>query len=143
MMFVSETLAIDSPYRTAWEFLQDQMERLKVRLVLLARRRRRGHVRHPLEAFKGLVVSEEEVDGLLDELIESNEPNGTQDDGKSVRRIDEHVSRRLDASGHDPIDLPLRRLARLFQLTAFEMDTLLVCLAPEIDRRYEKVYGYL
>jgi SpoVK/Ycf46/Vps4 family AAA+-type ATPase len=143
MMFVSETVAIDAPYRSAWEFLQDQLERLNVRLALLARRRRRARVRHPLEAFKGLVVSEEEVVGLLDELIESGDDNGAQDDDESVRRIDDDVSRRIDASRRDPIDRPLARLARLFHLTAFEMDTLLVCVAPEIDRRYEKVYGYL
>ena len=39
--------------------------------------------------------------------------------------------------------LSLPYLAQLFQLTAFEEHCLLVCLAPELDRKYEKLYAYL
>jgi AAA+ superfamily predicted ATPase len=37
----------------------------------------------------------------------------------------------------------LDTLSRLFQLSAFEADCLLICLAPEIDSRYERLYAYL
>jgi AAA+ superfamily predicted ATPase len=39
--------------------------------------------------------------------------------------------------------LRLARLAWIFQLSDFEERCILLCLAPEIDRRYEKLYGYL
>jgi SpoVK/Ycf46/Vps4 family AAA+-type ATPase len=38
--------------------------------------------------------------------------------------------------------LPLPRLTRLFDLKPFEIRVLLVCLAPELDLRYETLYAY-
>ena len=40
-------------------------------------------------------------------------------------------------------ELRLARLATLFGLTRFDLDVVLACLAPELDRRYERLYGYL
>ena len=37
----------------------------------------------------------------------------------------------------------LRRLARTFGLEAFDLDVLLLAAAPELDLRYERVYGFL
>jgi hypothetical protein len=39
--------------------------------------------------------------------------------------------------------IPLRRLARLFGLGPFELDLLLLVLAPELDLRFERVYAYI
>jgi hypothetical protein len=40
-------------------------------------------------------------------------------------------------------DLRLHNLAELFSLDQFEIDVLLIGLAPELDLKYEKVYSYL
>ncbi|MEV6923674.1 ATP-binding protein [Dactylosporangium sp. NPDC051485] len=37
----------------------------------------------------------------------------------------------------------LRLLAQAFGLDDADLDALLICLAPEVDRRYERLYGYL
>ncbi|MBL8392588.1 MAG: ATP-binding protein [Candidatus Accumulibacter sp.] len=37
----------------------------------------------------------------------------------------------------------LKRLARAFQLSLFDLDLILVALAPELDLRYERLYAYL
>src|SRR5262249_6833058 len=47
------------------------------------------------------------------------------------------------ASANPASYLPLVRLAHLCQLTTFEVQCLVICAAPELDRRYEKLYGYL
>ncbi len=39
--------------------------------------------------------------------------------------------------------LRLPRLAQLFGLTTFDRDVLLICLAPELDERYARLYAYL
>jgi len=39
--------------------------------------------------------------------------------------------------------LRLVRLAQAFDLDRFDLDTLLTCLAPTLDLRYERLYGYL
>lgn len=38
---------------------------------------------------------------------------------------------------------PLASLAESFQLGSFDLDVILVALAPELDLRYERLYGYL
>ena len=39
-------------------------------------------------------------------------------------------------------ELPLDTLARLQKLSPFEQEAVLLCAAPEIDRCYERIYGY-
>jgi hypothetical protein len=41
------------------------------------------------------------------------------------------------------VELPLTALAERFGLTAFERAALLICLAPELDRRYDRLYAAL
>jgi SpoVK/Ycf46/Vps4 family AAA+-type ATPase len=50
---------------------------------------------------------------------------------------------RKAASLERGIVLRLERLAALFALSPFEVDALLVCLAPELDLKYERLYAYL
>jgi hypothetical protein len=78
------------------------------------------------EIARGLVrgANDEEIEGLLD---------------SAERRITYRVANSL-AQG---VRLPLIELKRCFSLTAFEIDILLACLAAELDRRYERIYGYL
>ena len=40
-------------------------------------------------------------------------------------------------------DIRLRRLARAFELDAVDVELLLVALAPDLDPRFERLYGYL
>lgn len=56
----------------------------------------------------------------------------------------DQVWRLLD--GSSPVEAdgpPLRDLAHDFGLTALDVDLLLLVMLPDLDRRYEKVYGYL
>lgn len=49
----------------------------------------------------------------------------------------------LPPAGPLPPSAPLARLADLYGLADFDAGVLLVCLAPEVDLRYERVYAYL
>jgi MoxR-like ATPase len=40
-------------------------------------------------------------------------------------------------------DAPLRRLARMYALRDFDLNVLVIALAPELDLRYERLYAYL
>ena len=53
--------------------------------------------------------------------------------------IQTRVSGTLQSGGY----LSLARLADLFRLSRFEIQCLVVCLATELDRKYERLYGYL
>jgi hypothetical protein len=55
----------------------------------------------------------------------------------------EHEALRAERAAARPQDGALSALAAAFALTPFERDAVLVCLAPELDRRYDKLYAYL
>lgn len=84
----------------------------------------------PADPYRGLVIRADEVEHLLrrDPAAPTLSPNGTAfgDD--------------LDAPAPAPT---LDRLGRTFALTRFDLDTILVALAPELDLRYERLYAYL
>ena len=77
------------------------------------------------DPFRGLYISEADVDGLL---------------ADSRRRRSRTSSSATPAALEAP---RLQRLIRAAGLSPFEAEVLLVCLAPEIDLRYERLYGYL
>jgi hypothetical protein len=84
----------------------------------------------PTDALRGLVITDDEVQQHL-----ANRPL----DGLWA---EEPVSEYLQAMTLDEAN-PLRHLVEIFQLSPLDCQILLVCLAPELDRRYERLYAYL
>jgi SpoVK/Ycf46/Vps4 family AAA+-type ATPase len=91
------------------------------------------------DRFRGLHISPEEVVRLL-----AREPIAP------VLRIDD-AEPKDDSPGEDQDDddqelggtSQLVWLARSYGLSQFDMDVLLIALAPELDLRYERLYAYL
>ena len=129
-------------YSTGFEHITDELLRLDllIRSRLLTRRQNRAP--SPLDSFMGLVVSEEEVSALLAADPAANETID-QSLKQELAECRERIERRLRASADGNVFLPLTHLSRLFRLTTFEQWALVLCLAPELDRKYEKLYGYL
>ena len=87
------------------------------------------------EQFQGLFISEEEVDELLERAPGSPRFDGAAEQGESAQ---------ASLTRGDEMDHPrLTELASRLQLTPFEVNCLLVCLAPELDLRYERLFAYL
>jgi AAA+ superfamily predicted ATPase len=144
------TVETPEPYHTAWEHLSDELRRLD--LLISCRLPEQGAnaaTAMPLQEFKGLVLTEEEIRRLLGDPFRPTEPN--QDDNDLSTRqlqaaldhVSSHIQARRAASMENGIYLPVPYLAQLFHLTPFEEQCLLLCLAPELDRKYEKLYAYL
>ena len=109
------------------------------RLVRAAVERRRAVDADPGDRFRGLYISDEQVDGLLDHAS-----------GPLVLRVDEaDVALREDLEARATEDeragaqLRLRALARAFGLEPIDVELLLIALAPDLDPRFERLYGYL
>jgi len=103
------------------------------------------------DEFRGLYVSESEVDGILQGVY----PGSTQ----VVRRV---AGQRTEVAFQEAIDraaveiearkaasvergtpLRLERLRALFALSQLDVSILLVSLAPEVELAYERLYAYL
>ena len=55
----------------------------------------------------------------------------------------EEIEATADAAERDGADLRLRRLARSFRLEEIDIELLLIAIAPDVDVRFERLYGYL
>jgi hypothetical protein len=117
------------------------LRHLRARLALLeehvraAVERRRARVNGSEDPFRGLYVSEVDVDRLLagpEEPLEALDPEG-------VGRVEAAV----DTAAVDGGELRLRQLALSFELEPADVELLLVALAPDLDPRFERLYGYL
>ncbi|GAA3812880.1 ATP-binding protein [Sphaerisporangium flaviroseum] len=62
---------------------------------------------------------------------------------KEVERLAGEIRERSAAGLDQGAFLRLVVLGRLFGLTRFDVDVVVICLAPEIDRRYERLYAHL
>ena len=135
--------AVD-PYQTSWEQLSDELRRLDLRILRQLLLQRAGQPVNPLEQFKGLVVTEQEVVGLLDSFVEQRA------DSPELERVQEQIDslsatllQRRELSKRAGIVLSRARLSEIFSLNSFEEDALLIAVAPELNRKYEKLYAYL
>jgi hypothetical protein len=114
-------------------------------------KQRNAHPDNPLEQFKGLVMSEQEIAGLLSDV-----PGPLDDENhseshvlesrmiiESLNQLETTINERRGESLKEAIYLSLQYLSQLFHITPFEEQCLIICLAPELDRKYEKIYAYL
>ena len=137
-------------YEGGREHLADELSKLDalIHLQVLRLRDRRSSQR--LDDFAGLLVSEEEIDNVLGKGSGSPNRSGASNEDSKVERslnriegLRAQISKRAKESLKLGIHLPFHRLSYLFRLTPFELDTVLICLAPELNLKYEKLYAYL
>ncbi|MEU9945729.1 ATP-binding protein [Streptomyces lavendulae] len=128
---MSTPYAADDPARA----LLARLDELRVRVSALVERRAAGDPTAD-DPLRGLYLSEEAVRHLLGTWppVTDDAPRATPDAGPgAVREAGEEVA---------PGDR-LARLARRAGLTALDVAVLLVALAPDVDRTFEPLYGYL
>jgi hypothetical protein len=105
--------------------------------VRFAVARRRQQDPAPEDPFRGLYVSDDLVDRLL-----ANGPvsgAGPWDDAAQLASLEDEASR-AELAG---TPIRLRSLARRGGLDDLDVELLLVALAPDLDSRFERLYGYL
>jgi hypothetical protein len=135
------------PYAHSSDHLLAELERID--LLIRSRVAHLRRVQSEDEHFRGLYISEREVDALLarplgePQWLHGSDRGQLIDVDAALRELAQTTACRRAASAEHGIDLRLDRLARTFRLDAFDIDVLLVCLAVEIDLRYEKLYAYL
>jgi hypothetical protein len=102
--------------------------------------RRRADDPDPNDRFRGLYISDAHVDGLL-----AGPPGPWVPEPVGSESSDRLATLELAADAAEQVgaDLRLRRLARSFGLDDYDVELLLIALAPDLDPRFERLYGYL
>ena len=129
--------------------LQAELARIDV-LVRREVRRWQQAGQDAADDFRGMYVSDAEVNALLSRPLGVSWGQTAPIDAQEMHAWDEAQMRaaRQAQSLVEPLQgeeqMPrLRQLAMTFGLDPFDVDTLLICLAPTLDLRYEHLYGYL
>lgn len=130
-------------YLSSWEHLRDELRHLDLLISFRVAQQRPARPADPLEHLRGLVVSEDEVAALLRDGADDRQPPAplADDVAGAARRLRAQIDDRRVRSAELSLTLP--HIAHLFQLNRFEEQCLLICLAVEVDRKYEKLYAYL
>jgi hypothetical protein len=116
--------------------LLSRLERTEARVRVLVAHRRETDP-NPEDPFRGLYLPDEEIDRLLsvNELHDRRISGGGGGDEGRPLGVDhvnpEHLGGRLGA------------LARDCGLAPLDVDLLVTALAPDVDGRFERLYGYL
>ena len=108
--------------------------------IRVAVARRRATDPDPDDRFRGLYVSDGQVDEMLAGAPAPLLPAAPDPD--SIARLGA-IESEADAAEAAGVDVRLRRLVRSFDLQPLDVELLLVALAPDLDPRFERLYGYL
>jgi SpoVK/Ycf46/Vps4 family AAA+-type ATPase len=102
------------------------------------------------DKFEGLYITEEEVEAIIGTTRYQTKDNPSQIQelnqvhiSDSLKQLEGEIYSKKKESLLHGITLRLDKLEQLFQLTPFDIDILLVCLLPEIDLKYQRLYAYL
>ena len=126
-------------YDHAHQHLMDRLAHLdwQLRLLIDDSRSRRSK-----DVLGFATISEQEVVQLLNPG-EPASAGSREERDRIARRHQQHMNLRVTQSLRRGLRLPLVELQHCFALSSFDMDVVTACLAVELDRRYERIYGYL
>ncbi len=102
--------------------------------------RRRAADPDPEDQFRGLYISEHQVDALLAGTPGPLVPSVAEGAAAGLLAdLDAHAA----SAEADGTRIRLLELSRTFGLVPADVELLLVALAPDLDPRFERLYGYL
>ena len=129
--------------------LDAELSRLRLTLQRRILWLRQYWKRDPLQGFREWVISDADADRLLRGAPQDSAQEFYERDAAAVelgqaiaaqKEIAEAAAERATAAGSPPA---LEILARLFHLDGFDCQVLLLCLAPELDPGFERLYAYV
>ena len=133
-------MALASPVADASvRHLAARLELIETR-IRAAVARRRATDPDPDDRFRGLYISDLQVDEMLAGGTAPILPTAPDPTFIEQLRAVEADAEAAEAAG---ADVRLRRLVRSFDLQPIDVELLLVALAPDLDPRFERLYGYL
>jgi MoxR-like ATPase len=130
---MAETGAV--PYANSMELLQHLCQILDERLADLVEEMPAGRQRGDFN-LSGMVVSDKEAKQLLGRREQTSARFRSG-------RLWQATEERRTASQMQSANLPLATVQERFGLSPFEVECMLVCIAPELEARYQKIFGYL
>lgn len=130
-------------YDHFWDYYNDLFTRLDYMILLAINLPKWSDEELYRNPHKGLVMSEQEVYELLSQGDSEHAFGDTEMIYQELLQLENKIDACLRNSVNAGMDIPLIRLADRLHLNDFETMCVFICLAPEIKRKYEKIYAYL
>jgi hypothetical protein len=138
--------AAAQPYAHHLEHVQDELRRVDLLIGLCAATLPR-YGDPDAQLARTAVITGEEADWLLRPAQQPESPpdttSATTPDRRPLAALSAEIAQRLELTQNAGIMLPLPRLGQLFGLSPWELQAIVICLAPELRRRYDRLYAYL
>lgn len=136
------TIAVATPFPHSRDHLAAELMWLNL-LLDRAMADARSDAAAPVEAFRGLYVSDSDADRLLRRagLMQGCSSGKTAND--DCERMRSSIDARLQSSINTGVPLALLDVANVFGLSRAEQSILLLALSPELNLAYEKIVAYL
>ncbi len=136
--------AVDNKNYDNYEYLADELGRLELEVCVLMFRQRFGRNESTLGQFKGIVISEEEIQNLL-----GNESEDYKQELEYIQlkeqlvQLEVSIREKRRKTILNQTYFPLEQLAKVFDLNFFEVQCIVLVLAVELDIKFEKLYAFL
>jgi ATP-dependent 26S proteasome regulatory subunit len=134
-----------SAYADEFEHLHDVLKWFDLVIQLeVEKLRSRTQPFQQLAVNQQVYISHEEVNWLLTEAsLPDSESAELVKLRPQIAQMWQQMQARVAVSLEQGVFLPLIQLARTFKLSPFEMQAVVICLAPELHRKYDRLYAYL
>jgi ATPase family associated with various cellular activities (AAA) len=131
-------------YRDGLDHLADELRRLDLRIHLrLASMTLQNEAFPYAQEARTVYITRQEVDWLLADHAEIQPAIAPAAERAALDRLTAEIDAKVRHSRRGGVELPLVALGRLFGLSAMEHDAIVICLAPELRRKYDRIYAYL
>jgi hypothetical protein len=134
-----------SAYADSFSHLADALRQLDLLIQLrIAALRLTTWAVPQASANQQMYISHEEVDWLLQRDGSSEGSSAALAEiSRRIKALHDEIGARLASSVEQGVFLSLHQLARIFALSPFEVQVVVICLAPELDRKYDRLYAYV
>jgi SpoVK/Ycf46/Vps4 family AAA+-type ATPase len=134
-------------YQNGREHLRDELSKLDALLHLQVLDHREQSVNKEAGTgtglFRGLYISEDDIDRVTGKKPGKETGSEEKTLFNQIKEQQERIAAKIENSLKKGVYLPICYLASVFQLGSFEWDTIIICMAPETDKKYETLYAYL
>jgi SpoVK/Ycf46/Vps4 family AAA+-type ATPase len=129
-----------TPFDSPLDHIELELRWTALRLAIIVERSRRKRSVGPPAEYRGLYVTDEEVDVLLAGALE--DASGVEQLLARANELRLEIDQRSAASRAAGRQTPLQQVAADFGLSEAEQRVLVLALAPNIEPAYEKIYAY-
>lgn len=141
---------MDSIFKNSIDHIMAEIARIELKLSLRSISLNHSAEYAKKDKFGDYYISQEEAETIIgvgklqnkDESIQGRPPEMIRI-SNSLKQLETEIYEKKEESLSRGIILRLNSLQQLFELSSFEIDTLLLCLLPEIDIKYQRLYAYL